>query len=133
MSAVRESGDSIATPEQRYDLEQASRWAFLYTATEKGNASGIHFAATVDDAMKWCESDVSRGVTHGTQWAYFWTSAATFIQHKAEYIGYRPRIVISKLRDNGRWDERIAAAGIQKVSLSEFKALFSPMGIEVVE
>lgn len=118
---------------ERYDIEAAARWAFLYTATERGNASGIHFAATIDDAMKWCESDVSRGTMHGKRWAYFWTSAATFIEHKAEYSGYRPRLVISNLTDNGQWDERIAAAGVRKVSLSEFKALFSPMGIEVVE
>ena len=105
--------------------------AFLYTATEKGTNSGIRFMATVEDAQKWCASPLSKGYLGGTEWAYFWTTVATFIGF---YWGTeRPVLDISRYSDNGEWDERIAETGCKKIGLREFKKTLSPFGIEVKE
>lgn len=66
-------------PHRDCDMQALSQMAILYTATEKGNNSGIRFGMSVDDAMAFCESDISRGVLHGTQWAYFWTRLSSFV------------------------------------------------------
>lgn len=105
--------------------------AFLYTATEKGNNSGIRFAMSRQDAMTWCESDISRGALHGTAWAYFWTSARNFIE--CHWGLHKPRLDIRKLQDNGQWDERIAALGLRKISFPEFRSVFGPLGVEVMQ
>ena len=110
--------------------DQLSDWAFLYTATEKGNNSGIKFAMTIEDAMAWCESPVSKGVLHGTRWAYFWTSARNFIA--CHWGMQEPVLSLKGVTDNGEWDDRIAALGLRKVHYSQFKALFGPMGVEVM-
>ena len=97
------------------DIEGLSNFAFLFTATEKGTNSGVKFMATVEDAKKWCSSEESKGILHGTKWAYFWTSVS-----------------ISGLIDNGAWDEKIAASGCKKIGLNEFKAVLTPYGVEVI-
>lgn len=111
--------------------EKLKEWAFLYTATEKGNNSGIKFAMTVEDAMAWCESPLSRGAAHQTEWAYFWTSAWNFIG--CHWGMQEPRLSLKGVVDNGEWDERIASLGLKKVHYGQFKALFGPMGVEVTE
>lgn len=105
--------------------------AFLYTGTEKGNNSGIRFAMTRSDAMAWCGSDISRGVLHGTAWAYFWTSARNFID--CHWGLHKPKLDIRKLIDNGQWDARIASLGLRKIGFSQFREVFEPMGVEVIQ
>ena len=112
------------------DVDGLDEIAFLYTATEAGNNSGIRFAMSRDDACAWCESDLSRGVLHGTRWAYLWTSALNFFS-RYDYIG-GAAFDISKFADNGQWDERIASLGLTKIGFDEFPALFAPLGITVV-
>lgn len=115
-------------------------YAFLYTATAEGNNSGIRFMMSRDDAMAWCESDISRGVLYGTPWAYFWTSVRCFIEHHNLYpeesrhslTAGRPRIDIRKLADNGQWDERIASLGLRKIGFGEFRDVLEPLGVEVL-
>lgn len=117
---------------ETYDLDRARELAFCYTSSEHGNSSGIRFMMTVPDAQKWCESDVSRGTLHGTRWAYFWTRVSTFIEYKAEYDGYRPRITLAQLVDSGEWDERIAKVGVVKIGLPDFPDVLGQIGIDVV-
>ena len=109
--------------EREVDWRALDELAFIYTATERGNHSGIRFAASRDDAQRWCESDVSRGVMLGTEWAYFWTSCATFLR------AYPPPLVLTGLFDNREWDDRIAAAGVKKINLDELPGLLRPLGV----
>lgn len=104
--------------------------AILYTATEAGNNSGIRFMMTVDDAMKWCENNVSRGVLHGTQWAYFWTRVSNFVT--CYWLNDEPCIDLSSARDDGSWDARIEAAGCKKISVWEFSKVLNPLGVQIV-
>ena len=108
------------------DLEGLERVAFLYTGTELGNCPGIRFAASVADAMLWCESPVSQGVLHGTRWVYFWTTARRFLEQ------FPPPLDIDCYVDSGDWDERIAAAGVTKIGFEDFARVFLPLGVAVV-
>lgn len=53
--------------EELHIAESLADYAFLYTSTATGQNSGIHFMMTVDDAMKWCGSDLSHGVYLGNR------------------------------------------------------------------
>lgn len=107
--------------------------ALLFTASEKGNNSGIRFAMSREHARAWCSSDLSRGNLHGTNWAYFFTSVSNFVRcHWGPKEPKEPKIVIAKLVDNGQWDARIASLGLAKIALADLPALLTPLGVEVV-
>ena len=125
------------TIEQRVDLDALNEYAFLYTITETGTATGIRFMATRDDAMRWCSSDLSHGVLHGTQWAYAWTSVANFLINRE---GWQPAhgglpsltLRLDEMADNGQWDERIASTGCRMIKLAAIPDLLRPLGVTVV-
>ncbi|VDG76196.1 Uncharacterised protein [Actinobaculum suis] len=137
--APAETTDSEATRVE--DLDGLEKYAFLYTATAAGNNSGVRFMATVEDARKWCSSDLSRGVIHGTPWAYFWTSVPAFLEcHWGEAYGDLQHSTTGVLRDgaildmrqaadSGEWDERIASTGCRKIPFSEMGKLLARFGI----
>jgi hypothetical protein len=106
-------------------------YALLYTTTEKGNNSGIRFAMTVEDAMAWCSSPISQGAAHQQRWAYFWTSVKNFIG--CHWGPNEPKLVIKGLVDNGQWDDRIASMGLKKIGFPDFRQVFGPLGVEVIE
>jgi hypothetical protein len=108
--------------------DRETPYAFLYTATEKGNHSGIKFMMTIEDAMDWCSSKVSCGNIHGTNWAYFWTSVTTFI---LDFQDGNSSIDLSGENDDGMWDERIEALGLKKISLWDIPSALAPFGISV--
>lgn len=125
-----------ALPQLRQvDEAKLGQIAFLYTATELGNATGIKFGATMEDAKKWCTSPVSRGSLHGTKWAYFWTSALNYCRYHFgdldTYGGDGLYLDLRGLRDNGLWDERLAAAGVTKIPLAELGHLVASCGVTV--
>ena len=121
-----------AVPEVKgINRDALARYALLYTATEKGNHTDPHFMMTVEDAMAWCESSISRGNMHGTNWAYFWTSVLNFID--CYWMGREPVMDISGVTDNGQWDERIASLGLRKISVNEFAQVLEPLGVTVVD
>lgn len=103
--------------------------AILYTATAMGNNSGIRFMMTVEDAMRWCELPVSRGVLHGTEWAYFWTRVSNFVS--CYWLNEEPCIDLADARDDGSWDLRISDAGLRKISVWEFSKHLNPLGVSV--
>ena len=112
------------------DREALREIALLYTASEKGNNSGVRFAMSVADACIWCSSDLSKGVLHGTHWAYFWTSALNFVEC---YWGTgTPIFDFSQETDNRQWDERIASLGLRKFSFSDMPAMFEPLGVTII-
>lgn len=115
------------------DLEALDRFAILYTATEAGNNSGIRFAMSCEDARTWCAHEFSRGCLHGTEWAYFWTSLRNFIFRDAEYSDDECSIEVNRKMDNGSWDARILAAGCTKIDVSDFRHVFGPLGVKIVE
>ena len=104
--------------------------AFCYTATEKGNNSGIRFMMSLDDAQTWCESPISQGTLHGTRWAYFWTTVRSFIS--CHWGPKDQRVNITGLTDNGTWDARIASLGLQKIGLTQFCDVLPPLGVTVI-
>lgn len=109
-------------PIEHPDLD---RYALLWTATERGNATGIRFAMTVEDAMAWCESPLSKGYAHQTAWAYFWTRVSSWMK---AWSADHP---IDVFEDDGTWDERIAAVGLTKVGFAKFAEKFRPLGVKI--
>lgn len=119
-------------PEQPViDVEALSELAFLYTATATGSNSGIRFMASVEDAQKWCSSDVSMGAHYDAEWHYQWTSVLNFLRRDSRYGVFDAVIDVAGLVDNGSWDERIAATGCKKIDLHDFKTVLEPLGVEV--
>ena len=125
----------LTPPTPTADTETLDRYAFLYTATDKGHATGIKSMATREDAIRWCSSPVSRGMIHGSHWAYFWTSVLNFVRHHtgdAEIYGeHAYQLNLNGLVDNGEWDERIAAAGCKMIKHHEIAAVLEPLGVTV--
>ena len=111
------------------DLEGLSNYALLYTATETGKNSGIHYVMTVEDAQKWCSSDVSQGQYMGSHWAYFWTSIKNYLT--CVWMGDSDVLDLTIVQDNGSWDDKLAAVGVRKIPLKDCPALFAPFGIKV--
>lgn len=117
------------------DWDSLDDLAFLYTATRAGNSTGIRFAASLDDAMRWCSSPVSQGVLHGTPWAYFWTSASNFIRkYSGDDSSYdvKYQLDLSGCSDSGEWDARLVDAGVRKIPLWCLPSLVGAFGVPVV-
>ena len=98
--------------EQTKDRDFGNRYAFLFTATEKGNSTDVHFMMTLEDAKKWCSLPISRGLLHGTRWAYFFTSVENFFE--CHWGGHAIQ-TLNAWCDNGKWDEKIKEAGLTKI------------------
>lgn len=126
LASTEHSGEQLAG----VDRDALNNLAFLYTASEKGGSSGIRFAATIEDAQKWCSSPASRGQMGGSQWAYFWTSAANYIN--CHWDIKDARLDLKGFTDSGEWDEKIAATGCKKIALWELPSVLSKAGIEVL-
>lgn len=109
------------------DLEALRKFAFLYTVTETGRHSGIRFMMTVEDAMAWCDSPISKGVIMGAEWMYCWTAVSTYVGA----YSCTETIDLGKEHDNGSWDERIASLGLIKIGLDKIGAVLSPFGVKV--
>lgn len=120
---------------KKEDLPPLSEWAFLYTSTEKGNNSGIHFMMTKADAIKWCSSHVSKGVLHGTYWAYFWTTVENFaFCHWGGNHSTNPQsgvVDLRRMHDNERWDEEIKKLGLTKFDKRAIYHILYKYGIKV--
>lgn len=122
LASTGHSGEQLAG----VDRDALNNLAFLYTASEKGGSSGIRFAATIEDAQKWCSSPTSRG----PQWAYFWTSAANYIN--CHWDIKDARLDLKGFTDSGEWDEKIAATGCKKIALWELPSVLAKAGVEVL-
>lgn len=128
LGALFDARTFAVPPADAPDRDALDGYAFLYTATAKGNCSGIRFALTVPEAQAWCESSVSGGTTHGTQWRYFWTAVTKFID-----VFQSPVIDITGYEDNGKWDERIAGLGLSKIGFDRFAEVFEPLGLTIID
>lgn len=107
--------------EPRGDKNFGEKYAFLFTATEKGNSTDVHFMMTIEDAQKWCSLPISKGVLHGTRWAYFYTSVENFFNC---HWGGHAADTLADWHDNGKWDEKIKEAGLTKFGWAKsFKML----------
>lgn len=116
-------------------------YAFLYTSTEKGNNSGIRFMMSLEDAQEFCSSPKSRGVLHGTYWAYFFTSVYNYIHAKDCYSENKHPLSRVKTGcinlkgaadDNGKYDRLIEELGLKKINISEIPRFLKAFGIEVL-
>ena len=116
-------------------------YAFLYTATEKGNNSGIRFMMSIEEAEIFCSSPKSRGVLHGTHWAYFFTSVYNYIHAHdcyGEKIHPQSRIKEKYINlkgaadDKGNYDWLISELGLNKINISEIPAIMKTVGISVL-
>ena len=127
---LEEKAKEVEEKEELHIAESLSDYAFLYTSTATGQNSGIHFMMTLDDAMKWCESDLSHGVYLGNQWAYFFTSVKNFIG--CHWGTHKPTLDFRKFKDDGKWDSKIASLGLKKYSFKEIHDILTPLGVEVI-
>lgn len=127
---LEEKQKEVEEKEELHIAESLSDYAFLYTSTATGQNSGIHFMMTLDDAMKWCESDLSHGVYLGNRWAYFFTSVKNFIG--CHWGTHKPTLDFRKFKDNGKWDSKIASLGLKKYSFKEIHDILTPLGVEVI-
>ncbi|MCD8383274.1 MAG: hypothetical protein LUC39_02935 [Clostridiales bacterium] len=108
-----------------------SDWAFLYTAGRAGHNTGIRFMMSREDAVAWCESDLSHGNVHGNPWAYFFTSVENFCNcHWGQLKGVT--LDLRKLTDNGQWDEKISGLGLTKYGKGDIRKILEPYGIRVL-
>ncbi len=110
--------------------ESLADYAFLYTGTATGSNSGIHFMMTIDDAMAWCESNLSHGVYLGNPWAYFFTSVQNFIG--CHWGTHKPTLDFRKSKDNGKYDDKITSLGLKKYGFKEIHDILTPLGVEVL-
>jgi len=106
-------------------------YAFLYTCTEKGNNSDIHFMMPIEDAMKWCSSNLSKGSMMGVKWAYFFTSVKNFVGCYWN-LAENSIIDLRKHQDNGKWDDKIMSLGLKKFNYDEMANILKPFGITVL-
>lgn len=111
------------------EVDALSEIALAYTTTEKANSTGIRFATSVADAQKFCSDDRTRGVLHGTQWAFMWTKASTWIQVLSSTDA--PVIDLKGMTDDGSRDSLIEELGINKIELHDFPKVFEPLGVQV--
>lgn len=111
------------------DLDALADIALVYTTTEKATSTGIRFATSVGDAQKFCSDDRTRGVLHGTQWAFMWTKASTWIQVLSSTDA--PVMDLDGMTDDGSRDELISELGISKIDLADFPGVFGPLGVHV--
>lgn len=108
-----------------------SELAFLYTATETGKNSDIHFMMNLHDAQEWCSSPLSHGVMMGARWAYFYTSVENFCNcHWGQLKGVT--LDMRKCRDNGKYDGMIEQMGLKKYGKHEIRDMLKDYGIEVL-
>lgn len=112
-------------PDLPFNGEKIAHLAFCYTGTETGTNSGVRLLFTIEHAMKWCSSNLSRGQLHGTNWSFFWTAAPTFFAVRG------PTLDLTGIHDNGEWDDRIASTGATKIPLTEWGDIFRSAGITV--
>jgi hypothetical protein len=85
---------------------------------------------SLDDARAWCDSPLSRGSAHQTEWAFFYTSVANFIS--CYWRGEDPEIDLSGCVDDGRYDEAIRSLGLKKIHLVEIRNVLRPYGVGIV-
>lgn len=124
---------------QGHDSE-LKQLAFLYTATECGNNSGIRFMMSISDAQIFCEHPKSSGVLHGTHWAYFFTSVYNYLHAHDDYgdnVHGAARIHGYELNlkgvadDKGTFDHLIEELGLKKINISEFSKVLGTLGVRV--
>ena len=114
--------ETTAQIDKSQAISHLAQYAFLYTATEKGNATGIRFCMIVEDAQRWCSCEVSRGILHGTKWAYFFTRIDVYLSC---HWGGNDNFIIytDDWHDDGSWDKRITDAGCHKITPSELRKI----------
>lgn len=88
--------------------------ALLYTCTACGNSTGGHFFMEIDDAKKFCDDDRSRGVLHGTPWAFFWTSLKNYCGNYWDLTLHG--VDFSKFCDNGTRDKLCDEIGVHPLN-----------------
>lgn len=62
--------------------------ALVYTATRGGKATAGHYFMCLDDAKKFCSHPKSKGVLHGNEWAFFWTSLKNYLGNFLDLTEY---------------------------------------------
>lgn len=115
-----------------------SKWAFLLTSGMAGFI-GYHFMMPLEDAVKWCESDASRGSLYGNPWSYFFVNVDNYAFHiwdgNAERDAKDPQTAVLDLRgmkDNGKYDKKISEMGLRKYNKKQIKEIMGEYGIKIL-
>lgn len=91
--------------------------ALVYTATRAGKATAGHYFMRIEDAKKFCSHPKSKGVVHGNEWAFFWTSLKNYMGNFLDLTEYG--IDFSGFCDNGSRDELLNELGICPLNFIE--------------
>ena len=139
LSFFDEPPQSQEPQEQNNSDDPLKKIAFLYTATECGNNSGIRFMMSLEDALIFCGSPKSQGVLHGTHWAFFFTSVYNFLHAHDDYgetahANARVRNNYINLKgcaeDKGTYDWLIDELKLKKYNISAIPKVLAKYGVE---
>lgn len=103
--------------------------ALVYTATKCGKASCGHFFMTIDDAKKFCSSPKSKGVMHGNEWAFFWTSLENYLGNFLDLTEHG--IDFTAFCDNGSRDDLLQELSIDPYEPWDVCAVLEARGFKV--
>lgn len=104
--------------------------ALVYTATRAGKATSGHYFMRISDAKKFCSHPKSKGVVHGNEWAFFWTSLKNYLGNFLDLTEYG--IDFSGFCDNGSRDELLDELGIEPYEAWDVCAVLEKRGFKVI-
>lgn len=91
--------------------------ALVYTATRHGKATAGHYFMSIADAKKFCSSPKSKGIIHGNEWAFFWTSLKNYLGNFLDLTEHG--IDFSGFCDDGSRDALLEELGILPLNSDE--------------
>lgn len=104
--------------------------ALVYTATRAGKATAGHYFMRIEDAKKFCSHPKSKGVLHGNEWAFFWTSLKNYLGNFLDLTEYG--IDFSGFCDNGSGDALLQELGIEPYEAWDVCAVLEKRGFRVI-
>ena len=119
----------------------AEDYAVVYLVTQGGEYYHAHFngnlfVLTIEDAMKFCSDDCSKGTSRGNQWIMMWTSIKKYAEHN-NHLGDNKHADRKKepfvfIKDTGKQDKDFERLGIHKPSIEECKKILDYFDYEFV-
>ncbi len=91
--------------------------ALVYTATRAGKATAGHFFMCVDDAKRFCSHPKTKGVIHGNEWAFFFTTLKNYLGNYLDLT--EGGIDFTNFCDNGSRNDVLRELGIMPLKPSE--------------
>lgn len=103
--------------------------ALVYTATAHGKASCGHYFMRIEDAKKFCSSSKTKGVLHGNEWAFFWTSLKNYCGNFLDLTEHG--VDFTAFCDNGSRDDLLQELCIEPYEPWDVCAVLEARGFKV--